>query len=222
MNNELDELSQVLDQALIVEYLEQNPNFFQQQPQLLASLTLPSHEHGTVSLVQRQQTIMRDKITTLEDEITSLMGIATQNQQLYQQFTRLFFVLLDCHTLAKLEQQISDCFVRKLGLSEVKLKLFTDNAPASLRIKRSELDNLLVQRLDRNEHYFGRINQQEQHLLFEHELVGSVALIALGKHGELGLLAIASNDANHFHPEMDNLMLMQLCRLISSLINRLL
>lgn len=220
--NDIDDLSQVLDQSLIVEYLAQNPQFFVQHPRLLASLNLPAQGHGTISLVQRQQKIMREKIASLEDEITSLMGIATQNQQLYQKFTGLFFRLLNCDTLIELNEQISLCFIEELNLSDVKLKLYADNAPTSLIVKRSELDNLLVQRLDRVNHYFGRINQQEQQLLFQHDLVGSVALIALGKRGELGILAIASEDPNHFHPEMDNLMLMQLCRLISSLINRLL
>jgi len=219
--SQLDELSSLLDESIIAEYLELNPDFFSRHPQLLASLKLPTPHDGTLSLVQRQHSIMRQKIATLEDEITALMGIAAQNQQLYQKFTQLFYQLLNCQTVTQLAQSLSDYFTAQLALDHVALILFSDDAPAGLAQKRQGFENLMVQRLGRHKHYFGRINQQEQQLLFKNTVEGSLALISLGNHGELGLLAIASHDANHFHPEMDNLMLTQLCRLISSLINRL-
>jgi len=218
--NQLDEISQLLDDSIIVEYLEQNPDFFSHQPRLLATLNLPAAQNGTVSLVSRQAGIMRHKIATLEDEITSLMTIAAQNQQLYLTFSKLFYLLLDCNDIETLSKTLHDYLAQQLSLDDTQLILFDDHAPTPH--KRQQYENLIVQRIGRSDHYFGRINQQEQQLLFGQQTDGSIALIALGKHGELGLLAISSHDANHFHPEMDNLMLMQLCRLISNLINRLL
>lgn len=214
--NQIDELSSLLDDSVVAEYLEQNPEFFTRNPQLLTTLNLPTQQDGTVSLVQRQATIMRQKISTLEDEITSLMAMAAQNQQLYLKFSKLFYLLLDCEDTQTIAQTIDDYLKTELALDDTQLILFK-----AATKKRQHYDNLIVQRFGRNHHYFGRINQQEQQLLFGQQIAGSIALIGLGKHGELGLLAIASRDANHFHPEMDNLMLMQLCRLISSLINRL-
>lgn len=220
--NQIDDLSQLLDDSLIEEYLIENPEFFTKHPALLNTLNVTTAQQGTVSLVQRQQRIMREKIVTLEDEITSLMAMASQNQNLYQKFANLFFELLNCQDLLSIDNILSHHFINELALTHVAFKLYNPNAPSPLAINRSELDNLLVQRLGRGHHYFGRINQQEQHLLFNHPEPGSVALIALGSNGELGLLAISSEDANHFHPEMDNLMLMQLTRLIASVIQRLL
>jgi len=220
--SQLDELSSLLDESIIAEYLEQNPDFFSRHLQLLASLNLPTQNDGTLSLVQRQHSVMRQKIATLEDEITALMGIASQNQQLYQKFAQLFYQLLNCHTVEELDQSLREYFTAQLALDNVALIIFSDHAPTGLAHKRQGFENLIVQRLGRHKHYFGRINQQEQQQLFAHTLDGSLALMSLGNHGELGLLAIASHDENHFHPEMDNLMLTQLCRLISSLISRLL
>ena len=218
----LDDLSQLLDDSIIEEYLIENPHFFTKHPALLNKLNVTTKEQGTVSLVQRQQRMMREKIVALEDEITSLMSIAAQNQQLYQKFSNLFFELLNCQNLATVNQTLTHHFVNELALTHVSFKLYEPAASLPFAIKRSELDNLLVQRLGRNLHYFGRINQQEQRLLFNHEEPGSVALIALGDNGTLGLLAISSADANHFHPEMDHLMLMQLTKLIASVTQRLL
>lgn len=220
--NSIDDLSQLLDDSIISDYLIENPNFFTKHPTLLNKLTVSTAEHGTVSLVQRQQRMMREKIVALEDEITSLMSIATENQRLYQKFANLFFELLSGQDLLTIEKTLTHHFIDELALTHVAFKLYDVNAPKQLVINRSELDNLLVQRLGRGHHYFGRINQQEQQLLFNHPEPGSVALIALGRDADLGLLAISSDDPNHFHPEMDNLMLMQLTRLIASIVQRLL
>lgn len=220
--NQLEDLSQFLDDSLIEDYLLENPNFFTKHPALLNKLNITTEEQGTVSLVQRQQRLMRDKIITLEDEITSLMSMASQNQRLYQQFSTLFFELLNCKDLITFDATLTHHFTNELALSHVSFKLYHPNAPQSLSINRNNLDNLLVQRLGRGYHYFGRINQQEQQLLFNHLESGSVALIALGAHGDLGLLAISSEDPNHFHPDMDNLMLMQLTKLIASVTQQLL
>ncbi len=213
--NQLDELSSLLDDSIIAEYLEQNPAFFSRHPQLLATLNLPSQQDGTISLVERQAAIMRQKISTLEDEITSLMAMAAQNQQLYLKFSKLFDLLLGCEDTASMAKTIDDYLCSALTLDDSQLIIFEQDAP------RQHYENLIIQRCGRSNHYLGRINQQEQQLLFGQQVDGSIALIGLGKHGELGLLAISSRDPNHFHPEMDNLMLMQLCRLISSLISRL-
>ncbi|MGB0898173.1 MAG: DUF484 family protein [Psychrobium sp.] len=220
--NQIDDLAQLLDDGLVEEYLRENPDFLAKRPHLLNQLDVTQQKHGTVSLVQRQQRIMREKIVTLEDEITSLMAIASQNQRLYQKFAGLFFELLNCVDLHAINNTLNQHFINELELSHVSFKLFKNQSPESLYINRSELDNLLVQRLGRGYHYFGRINQQEQQLLFNHPEPGSVALIALGSDGELGLLAISSDDPNHFHPEMDSLLLMQLTRLIASIVKRLL
>jgi len=218
--NQIDELSELLDDSIIAEYLAQNPEFFNRHPQLLATLNLPAAKDGTVSLVVRQTNIMRQKISTLEDEITALMAMAAQNQQLYLKFSKLFYQLLNCNDIESLSKNLDHYLNQELALHSTQLILFCDQAPAPH--KRQHYENLIVQRFGRSDHYFGRINQQEQQLLFGQYTEGSIALIALGNHGELGLLAISSADANHFQPEMDNLMLMQLCRLITSLINRLL
>jgi uncharacterized protein YigA (DUF484 family) len=220
MNN-IKRLNPLIDEASVADYLLDNPDFFQQQSQLLSQLKLPTAQQGAISLVERQQQLMREKIYNLEDEITALMSIASHNQQLYQTFSQLHMKLLDGENVSQLCHILTASFTEQLAMSDVAIKLFIPNAPVNLQCQRGSLDNIMVQRLDKSHCYFGRINQQEQQLLFGQTLPGSVALITLGKHGEVGLLAIASADPNHFEPAMDNLMLMQLCRQFSGLIRNL-
>lgn len=221
LESAIDDLSHLVDETTVANYLQDNPDFFIHNPQLLTQLKLPTVQQGTISLVERQQQLMREKIHSLEDEITSLMAIASHNQQLYKQFSQLYFKLLGCESITQLSETLAADFIDTLGMSKVEIKLYQPDVPAKFRCQRSSLDNILVQRLDKSQCYFGRINQQEQQLLFSEQWPGSVALIALGKYGETGLLAVASDDPNHFEPNMDNLMLMQLCRLFSSLVDSL-
>ena len=73
-----DESAKVLtdakvDDALIAEYLAENPDFFEHHPQLLQQMRLRHSAQGAVSLVERQQQILRDRVRQLEEEITDLM-----------------------------------------------------------------------------------------------------------------------------------------------------
>ncbi|MDP5190157.1 DUF484 family protein, partial [Rheinheimera baltica] len=66
---------------VVYDYLQDHPEFFQQYPQLLANLRLPHQQRGSVSLVERQLELQREKIQALEDDITRLMSVARQNEQ---------------------------------------------------------------------------------------------------------------------------------------------
>ena len=43
----------------VIEYLKKNPEFFDRNPRLLQSLSLPHESGGTVSLVERQVATLR-------------------------------------------------------------------------------------------------------------------------------------------------------------------
>jgi len=63
----------------------------------------------------------------------------------------------------------------------------------------------------------GQIRDTQRDYLFGKETVeiGSVALLPLGPSGSLGLLAIGSADAQHFHPGMNTELLVRIGELIA-------
>ena len=76
-------------------------------------------------------------------------------------------------------------------------------------------------RLSSSDYYFGRLQQSEQQLVFSHTCTGSVVLVKLSYAGkELGFLAISSDDAHHFDPRMDTLLLSQFKCLVAKLLTR--
>ncbi|NMH65165.1 DUF484 family protein [Shewanella salipaludis] len=201
-------MSEPFDEAIIREYLLDNPDFFSRYPELLLAMRIPHLERGTVSLVERRQDILRQRVRQLEEEITALLSIASRNEQIYLFNSELSLKLLGCADLGELRQILSKELKRQFNFSHVRLITVHDID--------SELANIWAKRLHQG-HYFGRLTQQEAKRLFGSS-VGSVALSKLADTNGQVIFAIASQDAAHFQPEMDNLLLDQLRRLLDFLL----
>lgn len=64
----------------VANYLAGHPDFFDQHPELLASLQLPHPQAGqAISLVERQSMMLRDRIKALESRIAEMVRNAQEN-----------------------------------------------------------------------------------------------------------------------------------------------
>jgi uncharacterized protein YigA (DUF484 family) len=63
----------------------------------------------------------------------------------------------------------------------------------------------------------GQVRDSQRELLFGRDAndIGSVALVPLGDHGSLGLLALGSTDRDRFHPGMSTEFLARMAELIT-------
>ena len=196
------------DELIIREYLLDNPSFFNRYPELLLAMRLPHMERGAISLVERRQEMLRQRVSQLEEEITSLLTMAARNEKIYQFNTELSFQLLNCADLVSLKEVLADSLKLQFNFSHVRLISVLD----------ADMKAIWDQRLHKG-HYFGRLTQQEAKRLFGSE-VGSVALTKLSEDNPV-IFAIASQDATHFHPDMDNMLLEQLRRLLAHMLAKL-
>lgn len=201
--------NQVLDENLVRDYLLDNPEFFNRHPELLIALRLNHHERGAVSLVERRQEILRQKVAQLEEEITALMNVAKQNERIFMFNNELSFQLLACKELSELRQTLFEGLKAEFGFTHVRL--------ITVHEIDSELANIWRHRIQNN-YYFGRLTQSESKRLFGSE-VGSVALTRLSDENGQVIFAIASADSAHFYPDMDSLLFSQLRRLLSHLLS---
>lgn len=199
------------DELIIREYLLDHPDFFNRYPELLLAMRLPHVERGAISLVERRQEMLRQRVRQLEEEITSLLAMAARNEKIYLFNTDLCFKLLESPDLVSLKETLADDLKQQYRLSHVRL--------ISAHEQDSELSAIWQQRLHKG-HYFGRLTQQEAKRLFGSD-VGSVALTKLAGEDNPVIFAMASTDATHFHPEMDNLFLDQLRRLVAHMLAKL-
>lgn len=225
MNNNKQALdTPVIDDSLIRAYLEENPDFFERHDDLLNSLTVSHERKGTVSLVERQQQKLRERVNQLEEEITELMINARRNEAIFKAYSELYVRLLKCRTLQQAIDALRNTFEEDLGLSALTLKLFDSPIEVSdqLVFAADTHRQLLSKRFDDSPIYLGRLTEQERKLLFQDEAVHSVALMSLGEQGEVGMFAVGSGQADHFEPAMDPLLINQLQALLSALLPRLL
>ncbi|MBW8186634.1 DUF484 family protein [Shewanella nanhaiensis] len=199
------------DELLIREFLLDNPDFFNRYPELLLAMQIPHAERGAISLVERKQEMFRNRVQQLEEEITSLLGMASRNEMIYMFNTALSLKLLKCEDLGELRQVLSEGLKTQFHFSHVRLITVHDID--------SELSQIWSKRLSQG-YYFGRLTMSESKRLFGSE-VGSVALSRLSEECGQVIFAIASQDAMHFHPEMDNLLLDQLKQLLDHLLPKL-
>ncbi|WP_286234105.1 DUF484 family protein [Thalassotalea sediminis] len=211
-----------LTDELIVTYLQENPEFFNRHPALVTSLRLSDPHRGAISLVERQQLALRNKVQTLEEEITHLMSVANQNEQLFSLYSDLYLRLLDCESGAELLDCLHQATTELLSLKALKLWLVSPNTLEHSCIAKNDCREIIANRLNEEDYYFGRIQQSEQQLIFDERCEGSVVLIKLEHHQELiGFIAISSQDTDHFEPRMDTLLLNQFRKLVAKLLVQL-
>jgi uncharacterized protein len=76
-----------LDPNAVVDFLSDNPDFFEVHSELLARIKLTSPLAGrTVSLQERQMEVLREKIKSLEMRLSELMRFAQENDAITQKF----------------------------------------------------------------------------------------------------------------------------------------
>jgi len=192
------------DEILIREYLLDNPDFFSRYPELLLAMRIPHAERGAVSLVERQQESLRQRVSQLEEEITSLLAMASRNEQIYKFNRELSMQMLKCENMEALRQVLSSHLKQQFNFTHVRLIAVHDID--------NELSAIWEKRLGTG-YYFGRLTIAESQRLFGSE-VGSVALSRLSQDCGQVIFAIASSDPMHFHPDMDHLLLSQLKQLL--------
>ena len=210
-----------LTDELVSAYLQDNPDFFKRNNELMTGLRLIDSQRGTVSLVERQQQQLRQKLHDLEDEITQLMSIATHNENLFMLYSDLYLRLLDCQSASELLDCLAQATIELLSLSAFKLYLLDSDVIEHDCLSKNDCQGVMQNRLKNSDYYFGRLQHSEQQLIFSHNCTGSVVLVKLvHDEKELGFLAISSDDAHHFDPRMDTLLLSQFKRLVAKLLQQ--
>jgi len=206
-----------LSSEQVRDYLLANPDFFLYYPGILDVLRIPHQQKGTVSLVERQAEQLRLKVRQLQHQINDLMAVAKQNERIYRIYADLNLRLFSCRSLFEVRSTLEQVLMHQLELQALSLKLFgfEDDLPEAAKRQ------ILAKRFSSGIYYLGRVSQQEQQLLFGEKRIESVAMMLIGERGEMGLLAIGSNEAHHFHPGMDTLLITQLQKFLTLIVPQL-
>jgi uncharacterized protein len=211
------------EEESVANYLQRNPEFFERHQAVLAKLRLPHARGGaTISLVERQIEVLREKQATLESKLAELVRVARANDAISERlhrFTRRLVRAADrSEALSRIEAGLRedfDAFNAALVLIEAEPQA---DAPRFVRSVRPDDPNLksFESLFASGKPRCGQARDSQREFLFGPEGVqlGSVALVPLGEQGAIGLLALGSADRDRFHPGMSTEFLGRLAELI--------
>lgn len=218
------------EEDTVAAYLQHNPDFFERHQTLLTRLRIPHARGGsTISLVERQIEVLREKHAALEDKLAELVSVARANdviaEKLHRFTRRLLRAPSRAEAVARIEASLREdfdafhCvlvlvgeypdltpqrFVRTVAQDDAGLKSFeTLFASAKPRC--------------------GQVRDTQREFLFGQDAndIGSVALVPIGEargpsalNGPLGVLALGSTDRDRFHPGMSTEFLGRMADLI--------
>lgn len=222
-----------LSEGTVADYLQHNLDFFERHAQLLSKLKLP-HGRGasTVSLVERQVLVLREKNEKLESRLQELIGVARANDTLATKIHRLSCRLIRARTAAAVFDAIESSLREDFGASEwlILLAPGKDSGFADLTNRHLRLVDPAAQELKMFETLFesgkprcGQIRDSQRDFLFGAGTVeiGSAALVPLGPQPSAGLLAVGSPDTERFHPTMSTEFLARIGELVSEAVGTL-
>jgi uncharacterized protein YigA (DUF484 family) len=195
---------------------------------LLTKLRLPHirDSGATVSLVERQVEVLRERNQSLERKLKELVDVARANDALADRIHRLSQRLIQARTLLDTINAIETSLREDFEAMHSVLVLFIEDArelgPQAVRFLRAanpldadirSFESLLSSAKPR----CGQVRDTQRDYLFGKDSIeiGSVALAPLGAKGSLGLLAIGASDADRFHPAMSTEFLSRIGELVT-------
>ena len=226
-----DFVGEQLSEDAVHNFLEENPDFFERHSSLLGTLRLPHVTGGTVSLVERQVSVLRQKDLKLERKLKELLDVARANDVLAAKLHQLTLQLMAASSLADTLKALETALRTGFNAEQSILVLFGD--PKSFADIHAGRFFKVVERHDAALKSFdtflgnhnprcGQVRDVQRDFLFGQYAseVGSAALVPLGRKSEIGFLAIGSIDANRFHPGMSMDFLKRLGQLVAEALRR--
>ena len=216
--------SESLEAAAIAAYLEAHPDFFVEHEELLPALRIPHQRGDTISLVERQMKILRERNIEMRHRLSQLMDVARDNDRLFDKTRRLILALMDATSLEDLVMSVEDSLRQDFQVPFVSLILFGDNAmPVGRWVSAGEAQTAIGGLLTEGKSVSGSLREHELDFLFGEEQrkqIGSTAVVAISHQGIHGILAIASRDPQHYKSSVGTLFLSYIAEVMGRVLPR--
>ena len=218
-----------IDEQAIAQYLQQHPDLFDRHPQLLTRLRLQHPRNGTtISLIERQVDVLREKHAALEQQLAEFVRVARANDALADRIHRFTRRLLRTSTRAQALVQIEASLREDFDTYHAVLVLpdaASSDAPSRFlrQVSSGDAHFKSFESLFSNaKPRCGQVRDSQREFLFGNEAasIGSLALIPLSAMTPPGLLALGSVDRDRFHPGMSTEFLSRMAELIADALAR--
>ncbi len=214
----------------VVRYLRDNPNFFERHLELLADMILPHQPQGTISLIERQVSVLRDQKQDLKQRLQQLLDNAKQNENLSTRMNQLILDLLDSNDFDSLLALIQQRLKTDFNADAVVIRLFNSEDASALRSHPDIVDwsepalGAFEKVIAGRKPVCGTLKPGQLDALFNDyaDVVRSAALIPLMESETskkcFGLLAIGSHDPQRFRANMGTMFLSHLSHVLTRIL----
>jgi uncharacterized protein YigA (DUF484 family) len=195
----------------IAQYLQDNPQFFDTYAEMLAEIVIP-HPYGgrTVSLSERQMLTLREKNKELEKKLHEMLDFAQENDVLQNKVHQFTLALFGAHDLMGLQDVVGSNLRDIFAVPHIALHVWKGLPPSAEVLAFADEYKQPVcthHAVHETLNWFG---EAAPHLR-------SFAYLPLrAKEQSIGLLVLASEDAQRFYPEMGTVFLQRIAEIVSS------
>ncbi len=193
----------------IADYLAKHPDFFERHASLLIRMRLPHAPSGaTISLVERQISMLRQQNDKLQRNLQDLVAVAKQNDAIVVNIHKLGLAFLrETSRRARIEQ-LEKSLREDFGAHRASLVLFEPPSEAGHEsfVRYASRDDAQLQPfstfLRSGKTRCGLLREAQKDYLFGEEgsLLGSAAMVPLGERAARGFLVIGNRSKDHFNP----------------------
>ncbi|NKB34512.1 MAG: DUF484 family protein [Pseudomonadales bacterium] len=234
MSNDVSAAEQVTDvheneisEDQVAEYLRIHPEFFANQEDLLADLSLPHESGKAISLLERQVTILRDRGIEARQKLNNLLENARNNDQLFDTTRNLVLALLRADSITEVANVTQDQLSNHDNIDACEIiivehpDLHVANAVRTESVAKLKTDFSDVFRLKRT--HCGPLEPEQVGYLFPaaKNVIRSTALCPVISNSEvLAMLAFGNQTENYFNVNLDTLFLDFMGHVVGSVLDR--
>jgi len=186
-----------INKADLAVFLENNPTIFQQHPELLELISL-SDNRGTASLLERQVSTMKQRLSEQKNQQSHFIQVARENEEISDSFTHVICQLIGFTNLSQFATEFPKELKSTFNIDEVSFK--TAQAVSRRPSDSEAYDDAMRRLLNNRASCDNRWPSNIQSLFFSKE-INSAALIPMRTSESeqvLGILALGSRDPNRY------------------------
>lgn len=196
----------------VAEYLQSHPEFLKSHPEVLEKLYLPHRSGAAVSLVEKQQAVLRERNTELRTRLGNLLDSSKTNDELFDKTRQLILDLIKAESLNDLLNSLHRGLTQSFSVPFFALGFLdmTISGAGAINTTTERLKEELPELLSENSNICGVLRPKQMQLLFGtagRRVASAVAIPLVSQHRTFGFLALGNSDPNYYHSGMDSLFL---------------
>ena len=217
----------VADESAVKAYLQDNPDFFNDNLDLLLELNLPHGGDGAISLVERQVAVLRDRNKETKKKLDEYVKNAKHNDDIFKKCQYMILGLMEAENQEDFLRNMEKGFKRDFKSNAYSLMIFGDS-PRQINhftsvVSKASANEYVSSLIRSTKPTLGSLRPAEQDFLFRHQsdkVKSAVVMSVREGREQLALLAIGSSDANYFRPGMGTLFIGFIADALARLIPR--